>query len=991
MTRTPGGRLAAGGQIDRATPLGFSFDGQAMTGLTGDTLASALLANGVRLVGRSFKHHRPRGVFTAGPEEPNALMEIGEGPRRTPNTLATTAELFDGMAARSQNRWPSLAFDVLSVTNLLSPLMPAGFYYKTFMWPEGWWEAVYEPLIRRAAGLGRAAGAPDPDRYETMHAFCDVLIVGSGPAGLAAALAAGRTGARVILAEQDFLLGGRLNTDRLEIDGAPAEIWARAAEAELAVLPRVRVLRRTAVIGAYEGGLYAALERVGDHTPAPPDGSPRQRLWRIVAKASIVAAGAVERPIVFGANDLPGVMTASAVRTYVNRFAVSPGDRTVVFTTTDDGWSTAGDLTAAGLRVEAVIDPRDQVDTRLLDIARRAGARVLLGSAVADARGGDSLTAVDVVDTKTGGRERVAADLLAVSGGWDPQNGLAAHFGLRPTWSPSANAFIAQQTPPGMMVIGASAGRLTLSACLADGARAGAAAAEGAGFASPTGSAPRAVDEPAGATALWRVETARRKAYVDLQNDVTDKDVALAVREGFDRAELLKRYTTLGMGADQGRTSNVVGLALLAELTGGQMGERGVVLSRPPQAPVAIGALAGSHAGPHYRPVRKIAAHGWAEALGARFVTVGQWLRPQWFSRPQDADWADTVRREVLTVRSAVGVCDVSTLGKIDVQGPDAAAFLERLYVNTISNLPIGRVRYGRMLREDGFAFDDGTLGRLAEDHFIVSTTTVHAGAVMQHMEYCHQVLWPELDVQMASVTEQWSQYAIAGPKSRALLQRLLGETVDLSDPALPYMGLLQTRLGGVPARLFRISFCGELGFELAIPADHGAAMAHRLMACGEDLGVAPYGTEALGVMRIEKGHVAGPELNGRTTAHDLGLGRMMSKRKDYIGRVMAARPALTVPDRPALVGLRSPEPFSAGAHVLRTGALATADNDEGYVTSAAYSPMTQSWIGLAFVTGGAGRIGERLVAHDPVRGRSTPVEAVHPVFVDPEGARLHG
>jgi sarcosine oxidase subunit alpha len=987
-------RLSAGGRIDRTRPLKFRFDGRDYRGFAGDTLASALIANGVKLVGRSFKYHRPRGVLSAGPEEPNALVELRTGARREANTRATTVELYDGLEAMSQNRFPSLKFDVMSINSLFGPLFVGGFYYKTFMWPAPLWERLYEPLIRRAAGLGRAAGVSDPDTYDKAYAFCDLLVIGAGPAGLAAAQAAARAGARVILCEDDFELGGRLLSERHEIDGAPAADWVRDVEAELEAAPEVRIMRRTQVFGAYDGGVYGAVERVGDHLPEPLAHQPRQRMWKIVAKRSVLCAGAVERQLVFGGNDTPGVMLAGAVRTYVNRFGVAPGRRAVVFTTGDDGWKTAGDLAAAGVTLEAVIDARAEVPEALQGPARAAGARILLGAAVADAAGGQALKRIDVV-LANGERMSFPVDLLAVSGGWNPQVALSTHHGSKPVWSDEIHSFLPGDPGlPGMSVAGAAAGSFALAACLAEGARAGADAAIAAGFAVPAPVLPKVAAEATASAPLWKVKAARTKAFVDQQHDVTDKDIAIAALEGFKSVEHLKRYTTLGMATDQGKTSNLNGHALMAELTGRTIAETGTTMSRPPHLPVSLGALGGSHRGEHFRPMRRVASHGWAAANGAVFVDAGQWKRPQWFVRPGETDWLQSVVREVETVRGGVGICDVTTLGKIDVQGPDAAAFLDRLYINMFSTVAIGKARYGVMLREDGIAFDDGTAARLGPDRFLVTTTTANAARVMQHMEYARQVLWPELDVQTVSVTEQWSQYAVAGPRSRELLERLFDGALDVSDEALPYMGVLDFTFAGVRGRLYRLSFSGEMAYEFAVPAMYGQAALEALMKAGEGLGVAAYGTEALGVMRIEKGHVGGNELNGTTTARDIGLGRMMSTKKDFIGRVMAQRPGLTDPDRPAFVGFRPVQPgvrLRAGAHFLAMGAAATAANDEGYMTSVAYSPSLATWVGLGFLKHGPERIGQRVRAYDPLRSEDIEVEVCSPVFVDPEGKRLHG
>jgi len=985
-------RLSAGGQIDRRQPLDFTFDGRAYTGCAGDTLASALLAAGVRQFGRSFKYHRLRGVLTAGSDEPNALVELRRGARREANSRATTVELFAGLDARSQNRWPSLAFDLGAINSLFSSIFVAGFYYKTFMWPASFWEKLYEPAIRRAAGLGRASLEHDPDQYEKAHAFCDVLVIGSGPAGLCAALAASRSGARVILCEEDFVLGGRLNGDRREIDGISGSAWARQVEVELASFPDLRIMRRTTVFGAYDGGTFGALERVCDHLPEPVANQPRQRFWKIVARRAVLATGAIERPIVFGGNDRPGVMMAGAARTYLNRFAVAPGRRVVVFTSTDDAWKTVFDLHHAGIAVEAVVDSRREINPSLISQASRVDIRVISGAVGLEAHGGSALRKVQVLDDN-GRSMRLTADALCMSGGWSPNIGLTTHLGGKPRWSQEIAAFVPGESLRGILVAGSASGAHSLRKVMEEGAAAGVAAAAATGFQAPVWQPPRIDDELTDARALWRPTKSKLKSFVDFQNDVTDEDVLLAAREGFRSVELLKRYTTLGMATDQGKTSNLNGHAILAEATQRTMPEVGTTVFRPPYTPVAIGALAGTHRGKHFRPTRLTAGYAWAAARGAKFVEAGQWLRPQWFAAAGETDWLDTVSREAEAVRTSVGVCDVSTLGKIDVQGADAGKFLDSVYANKFSTLPIGKVRYGLMLREDGFVMDDGTAARFGTEHYVVSTTTVNAGKVMQHLEHARQVLWPALDVQIVSVTEQWAQYAIAGPRSRRLLEALLGDALDVSNAAFPHLACAEFAWSGFRARLFRMSFSGELAYELAVPARYGDAAIRAIMTAGQELGITPYGVEALSVLRIEKGHVAGNELNGMTTATDLGLGKLMSTQKDFIGRVLAARPALTDPDRPTLVGVKPVETTArlrAGAHFLEVGAKPSLQNDQGYITSVAYSPMLGCWIGLGFLARGPERHGERVRAYDPLRGGDVVVEITSPVFFDPDGARLH-
>jgi methylglutamate dehydrogenase subunit C len=982
-------RLCSGGLIDRSRPLQARFDHRALTGFAGDTLASALLATGDPLVARSFKYHRPRGIFAAGSEEPNALVELRSGAHREPNAKATTIELYEGLEACSQNRWPSLRFDLGIASSWFSPFIAAGFYYKTFMWPASFWERVYEPLIRRAAGLGRAAGVHDPDHYEQAYAFCDVLVIGSGPSGLAAALPAARSGARVIVCDEDFRFGGRLLADRREIDGKPGHQWASEVVDELASLPQVRLMPRTTVFGVYDGGTYGAVERTADHLPVPPPHVPRQRLWRIVAKRAVLATGAGERGLVFGGNDRPGVMLASAMRAYVNRFAVAPGRVVAIFTNNDEGWASAVDLIRANIPIAAIIDSRPG-DRNRPDLFK--GVRVITDGQVIATAGARGLRAITVRSRE--GEQTIVADALGVSGGWNPHVHLACHQGERPVWDDTIAAFVAKAAPKGMRIAGAANGTMALSGALAAGIRAGCAAACEAGYAAKPLD-PRGADgERFAVTPLWHVATSKQAAFVDLQNDVTAEDITLSQREGFQSVEHLKRYTTLGMATDQGRTANVNAVGIMAALTGRSIEATGTTTFRPPYTPVAIGALAGHHRGRQFRPTRLTPAHAWAAEQGAVFAETGLWLRAQYFPRAGERDWHESVDREVRTVRSAVGFCDVSTLGKIELQGPDAAVFLDRLYINTFSTLPVGRARYGVMLREDGFVFDDGTTSRLGPDRFFMTTTTANAERIFQHMQFCHQVLWPDLDVQMVIATDQWAQFSVAGPRARNTLAALVDPPFDIGNDAFAPLAVAEVTIcGGTAARLYRISFSGELGFEIGVPARYGDALARVLMHAGAAFGITPYGTEALGVMRIEKGHVAGNEIDGRTTVNDLGLGRMMSKRKDYIGRVLAGRPALLDPSRPRLTGFKPVDHrqrLRAGAHLVRRGATISSNDDEGVITSVAFSPSCGHWIGLGLLARGAERIGERVVAADPLHHSNVELEVCSPCFVDPAGTRMH-
>ncbi|SHK96200.1 sarcosine oxidase subunit alpha [Roseovarius marisflavi] len=975
-------RIEGKGLVERRTPIGFTFDGARYQGFEGDTLASALLANGVRMVGRSFKYHRPRGVMTAGSEEPNALVTVGFGAAQEPNLRATTVELREGLWARSQNRWPSLGFDLLAVNDLAAPFLGAGFYYKTFMWPRRFWERVYEPLIRRAAGLGALSGAPDEDRYERAFAHCDLLVIGAGPTGIMAALSAAKAGADVILADEDTLPGGRLLAETIEIDGVPGAIWAKEMAAELAAMPNVRVMTRTAITGAYDQGTYGALE-TRPHAVARRPGAACGTFWRIVARRSVLAAGALERPIAFANNDRPGVMMAGAVRAYVNRWGVTPGQSVVVFGNNDSAHRTAADLDEAGVHVAALVDSRHYA-TCDLDVPFYSGTQVC------DTQGRRALESVTLCSAK--GEERLRADCLAVSGGWNPSVHLACHMNARPVWNADLLAFLPPRDAlPGMVAAGAAAGDFSTHACLRGGAQAGQEAARALGFKVGAPAVPMAEDAPYDIFPLWQVP-GRGRAWLDFQNDVTVKDVEQAAAENFRSVEHMKRYTTQGMAPDQGKNSNVAALAVLADATGRGIPETGTTTFRPPYVPVPIAAMGAGGSGRGFAPERLATSHAETRQRGAPMIEAGLWHRPSYFPQSGETNWRQSCDREVNMVRRAVGVCDVTTLGKIDVQGPDAGAFLDFVYTNMMSTLAVGRVRYGLMLREDGHVMDDGTCARLGARHYVLTTTTAAAGQVMRHLEFVHQALRPDLDVRLASVTESWAQFAVAGPKSRELVNGLLDKPIE--DASFPYMACGTASIGGIGARLFRISFSGEHAYEIAVPARYGAALFSELVARAEAMEGGAYGMEALNVLRIEKGFITHAEIHGRTTAFDIGMQRMISPKKDCIGKAAAARPGLLDEDREQLVALKpvgAVKEILAGAHLFNAGDPATSADDQGYVTSACYSPTLGHVIGLGFLKAGRARIGEKVRMLDHLRGSDTLCEVLDPVQFDKDGGRLRG
>ena len=987
-------RLHGHGLVDRSRPLAFTFDGLLYQGYAGDTLASALIANGVHLVGRSFKYHRPRGILTAGAEEPNALVTLERGPGRvTPNLRATQIELYDGLAASSQNRWPSLKSDFGAVNDLISPLFGAGFYYKTFMRPRWAWKRVYEPLIRRAAGLGQPPREKDPDRYQRTFDHCDVLIVGAGPAGLAAALAASESGARIVLCDENPAPGGSLLAEtEAEIDGESARTWLEGALAALRSAPNVRLMTRAQAFGYYAQNFVALSERFAEPDLIADPDLPRERLWQMRAREVVLATGAIERPLVFPDNDRPAVMLADSARRYALQYGASAGERVVVATAHDSAYRAALDLKKAGVKVELIADLRPQANGPLAEAARAAGIEVVAGAKILGADGRLRVKAVRL--DVSGARRTVACDALLMSGGWTPSVHLFSQSRGKLVFDEAMQVFKPGASAQRERSAGACNATFDLAGALAEGDAAGRAAAGAAGFAARSARAYAVggvVAAREGAGPPPRADR-RAKAFVDFQNDVCAKDVALAVQEGMRSIEHIKRYTTTGMATDQGKLSNMNALGLAADTLGKPIPEVGLTTFRPPYTPVTFGAFAGPARGDMFDPVRRTPIHEWAAENGAAFEDVGQWKRAWYFPQARET-MREAVARECRTTRGAVGLFDGSTLGKIEVAGPDAAAFLERMYVNNFQKLEVGRCRYGLMLSEAGFLMDDGVIARLAPDRFHVTTTTGGAPRVLAQMEDYLQTEFTDLRVWLTSVTEQWATISAQGPKARETIAPLL-DGVDLSNGAMPHMSVREGRACGVPARLMRVSFTGELGYEINVPSHYGRGVWEAAWREVRKQGGCVYGTEAMHVMRAEKGYViVGQETDGTVTLADLGLDWAIGKaKKDFVGKRSLARPDMLAPNRKQLVGLLTDDPrvmLEEGAQVTESANPPTGSSALGHVTSSYMSDAVGRPIALALVAAGRSRIGAGLYV--PMPGRAVRVTVVNPVFHDKPGARLNG
>ena len=955
--------------VDTSKPIKFTFDGKEYSGYEGDTLASALLANGELVLARSFKYHRPRGVYSAGSEEPNALVSIRNEGRLEPNCTATTIEVYEGLQTHSQNAWPSLEFDIMAINQWFSPLLVAGFYYKTFMGTGQKFWHFCEHFIRRAAGMGKAGLIADPDRYEKSNIFTDVLIIGAGPAGLNAAKEMISSSKKILIVDENKHLGGSLAEESGTIDGITSDAWLADTLNSLSDCENVNIMPRTSVYGYFDNNTLGAIERIADHKAVPENNEPRQRHLKIFAKKVIIATGSIERPIVFDGNDTPGIMLANAALRYANRYGVAVGKNVAIFTNNDDGYTTANLLKNLGVNITHVIDARSQIDSLLM---KNSSIKYITAHVVTSAHGGKSLSSIKIAkydssSKSIGAEKKIRVDSLLVSGGYTPTINLCSQTGTPAIFNDELQAFIPGKSSRDWEARGAVMGAFTLEEIL-------------------TTSKVKNTGKKAIPLAITDIPSPNKSAkkFIDFQHDVSVTDLEIAYAEGFRSVEHLKRYTTLGMAADQGKTSNMNALAIMAELRNISIPEAGTTRFRPPYKPVALGTLAGRNISKHYKAKRLTPMHDWHMRNGAEMIEAGLWYRPRVYKKPGET-MEEAYVREARAVRNSVGIIDVTSLGKIDVQGPDAAEFLNRVYANAFLKIPVGKARYGVMLREDGYIFDDGTSWRLSETQFLMTTTTANAAGVLSELERLLTLVWPSLKVHVSSVTDQWAGIAVAGPKSRDILTKII-KNIDFTEEGLPYMGIADGQIGEIPVKVARLSFSGERAYEVYTGTSYGTEVWEAIIEADLPYDIVPYGTEALGTLRIEKGHISGPEIDGRTTMGDVGLEKMASENKQYVGSVLKKRDGLIAVNRKKMVGLISQDhkPLKAGSHVLQSG------KNIGHITSTTYSPAIEKYIALALIEHGDTLINNQLIATYPLNSEQNNVLVVDPHFYDKEGDRLY-
>jgi sarcosine oxidase subunit alpha len=991
-------RLDSIGLINRDKKILFKFNGKSYFGYEGDTLASALIANGVHLVGRSFKYHRPRGFFGAGVDEPYAIVQLYRNNETDPNVRATEQEIFEGLEATSVNCWPSVNFDVGAINNFLNKFFPAGFYYKTFMWPKSFWYKVYEPFIRKSAGFGIASTKHDKERYEHKYEYCDLLITGSGPSGLASAYAAAKNGARVILAEDKPRFGGSLLTSDVNIGNQSGKEWADNIITELKEMPNVIVKNRAQIFGYYDHNMLVMSERMNDHLPKSKKYSPKQRLWYIRAKEVVISSGSIERPLVFGNNDTPGVVLSSAAKEYLKVYGVLVGKKPLIFTNNDSAYETAIEFKKNGID-PIVLDTRSKANSEIINEAKNLNINIKFSYVVIAAKGYKKVKSAEIAkiseDKKDLGKiENINCDCICVSGFWTPTIHLTSQSGNKTKFNKEIDAFVPGQSKQEETTVGSANGIFTLEETLRTSFEVGHKISKKITNNDNKISVPQVAEKKyTQHDKFWCVPLPKEKKYkrfLDFQNDVAVTDVELALREGYRSIEHVKRYTTLGMATDQGKTSNLNGLQLVSNIVNKIVPELGHTTFRPPYTPVSIGAIVGREVGKHSKPTRKSPIHSWHEKNNAVFVDAGAWLRPRYYKQGNETLF-EASKREATNVRKNVGICDVTTLGKIDIKGPDAAELLNRVYTNAWLKLPVGKARYGAMLREDGIVMDDGTTTRISENHYHMTTTTAQAANVLSHLEYYLQVVWPELKVNVVSSTEQWAGAAIAGPNSRNLLQKLF-PNIDVSNEGLPFMGYLEGNLFGVYARIFRISFSGELAYEINVESDNGNFMWEKIIEIGKEFSVQPYGTEALSTLRIEMGHVAGSELDGRTIPYDNSLEGLVSKKKDFIGKRSLGREAFVAKDRQRVVGvvpLDKKTSIPEGSHLVKDANAKLPNPKLGHISASCWSVEYNNPFSLAILHDGKNMIGQKLFALSPLRNKSIPVEIVSSHYVDPKGVRV--
>jgi len=991
-------RLDKVGLINRSKKISFKFNGKNYFGYEGDTLASALIANGVHLVGRSFKYHRPRGFFGAGVDEPYAIVQLIRDNESIPNVRATEQELFEGLEAKSVNCWPNVNFDIGAINNFLNKFFPAGFYYKTFMWPKSFWYKVYEPFIRKAAGFGVVTTNHDKERYEHKYEYCDLLVAGSGPSGLASAYAAAKNGARVILAEDKPRFGGSLLTSEVSIGNLSGKEWTENIISELKSMPNVTVKNRSQVFGYYDHNMLVMSERISDHLPKTNKYTPKQRLWYIRAKEVLISSGSIERPLVFGNNDTPGVMLSSAAKEYLKIYGVLVGKKPLVFTNNDSGYETAIEFKKNGID-PVVLDTRKDPSSEIVNEAKSLNIDIKFSYVVVAAKGYKKVKSADIAKISEDKKqlsqiESISCDCICVSGFWTPTIHLASQSGNKTKFNEDIDAFIPGQSKQNETVLGSAKGIFTLEETLKTSFEKGSELSKKITNKENNISLPSVVEKKhSNHDKFWCVplpEGKNYKRFLDFQNDVAVTDVQLALREGYRSIEHVKRYTTLGMATDQGKTSNLNGLQLVSDVENKVVPQVGHTTFRPPYTPVSIGAIVGREIGKHSKPTRKSPMHSWHEKNNAVFVDAGVWLRPRYYKQGNE-NLFEGSKREAKNVRQNVGVCDVTTLGKIDIKGPDAAELLNRVYTNAWLKLPVGKARYGAMLREDGIVMDDGTTTRISENHYHMTTTTAQAANVLSHLEYYLQLVWPELNVNVVSTTEQWAGAAIAGPKSRDVVQKLFPD-LDVSNEGLPFMGYMEGNLFGVNAKIYRISFSGELAYEVNVESDNGNFMWEKIMKVGKEFNIQPYGTEALSTLRIEMGHVAGSELDGRTIPYDNSLEGMVSKKKDFIGKRSLGKIAFVAPDRQKVVGvvpLDKKTSIPEGSYIVKDDKAKLPIPKLGHVSASCWSVEYDNPFSLAIIKDGKNMIGQKLYALSPLKNKTIPVEIVSSHYVDPKGERV--